>query len=255
VTSDASSALVDAALLLLPYCVTGVAAVWLVYLVLRRRASRESRARCRQRSDERESDARELQDTLLQDTQGLILRFQAIAEQLRKGDQVRKSIEDALDRADEVLAYERDRVLEQRAEAGDLPRAIARAGAEMFVGAGVSFNVLVEGSSKDVMPAARVAIHAAVWEALSNAFRHADAGAVEAHIVYRDGELIVSVRDNGRGAAPGSFEESALRKQSGVTRMRASSKALGARLSIWSRAGAGIEVLLRIPSAAAFGKR
>ena len=254
-TSDAPSALLDAALLLLPYCVTGVAALWLVYLGSRRHAGRESRARCRQRSDEREFDARELQDTLLQDTQGLILRFQAIAEQLRKGDQVRKSIEDALDRADEVLAYERDRVLEQRAAAADLPRAIARAGAGMSAQAQVSFNVIVEGSSKDVTPAARKAIYTAVWEALSNAFRHANAGSVEAHLVYRSTELLVSVRDDGGGAAPGSLEEGVSREQSGLWHMRASSKVLGARLNIWSRAGAGIEVLLRIPAAVAYGKR
>lgn len=243
------------ALILFPCCATGMAAVWLTYILLRKHARRKYQARSIRCMDERELEARDLQDTLLQDTQGLILRFQAIAEQLRKGDHVRQAIEDALDRADEVLAHDRERVSGQRAAAVDLPQSFAMAGAALSADAHSSFNILVEGSSKRVVPEAREAIYAAGREALTNAFRHADAHAVETHIVYGDSELRICVRDDGCGAAPGSIEKSACLRQSGVARMRASASALGARLTIWSRPGAGTEVELRIPSAVAYSNR
>lgn len=245
----------EAALLLLPCCAIGMAIVGIIYVCLRKHAGTNILARSKAPLCERESQAHELQDALLQDAQGLILHFQAIAERLREGDRVRKAIEDVLDRADEVLAHERDRMTEQRGAATDLPHTFAMAGSELSLGAPTSFNVTVEGSSKEVARAAGEIICAAGREALANAFRHAGARSVETHIVYGERELLVCVRDDGRGAAPGSLESSALLGQSGVARMRALANALGARLNIWSRAGAGTEVQLRVPSAVAYDRR
>jgi hypothetical protein len=63
---------------------------------------------------ERDRRARDVEDALLQDAQGLILKVQGLVKQLDEGDPMRKSVEQALDRADEKLSEDRDRVQDLR---------------------------------------------------------------------------------------------------------------------------------------------
>lgn len=249
---------VQTALLIVYCCITGTAIVWLIYLLRWKRTNRKIQAELKQRTKEREVEAQKLQDTLLQNTQGLILRFHAIAEQLRDGDEARKKIEDALDRADEVLADEREKVasLNMPAEAvNNLPKAFAVAGAELVAGTPVSFQVLVEGSPRDLNPTVRDQVYAVGREALANAICHARAGSIEAHVIYTDEELLIRVRDDGRGVDSHVLEEGAHSGRSGLASMRARAQALGAQLYIWSRAGAGTEVELRVPAAVAYSRQ
>src|SRR5262249_18758635 len=75
-----------------------------------RQVTRQVRMRMEVRLEERERIARDLHDTLLQSVQGLILKFDAVAKRIPRGDPARQAIDETLDRADEILAEGRDRV-------------------------------------------------------------------------------------------------------------------------------------------------
>ena len=79
-------------------------------LRLRQAAARLS-ARLEERLAERERIARDLHDTLLQGFQGLILRFHDAMMEIPEPEPARRLMETALDRADEVMAEGRDRVV------------------------------------------------------------------------------------------------------------------------------------------------
>jgi signal transduction histidine kinase len=75
------------------------------------------------RMAERERAALVLQDMLLQNLQGLILRFQGVSHRLPADSAERATIEAILDQADEVLAEARERMLALRAGAAEDGRA------------------------------------------------------------------------------------------------------------------------------------
>jgi hypothetical protein len=66
---------------------------------------------------ERERLAREVEDALVQNAQGVILNVHGIVKNLSASDPMRLKVEQALDRADEQLSEDRDRVQDLRARA------------------------------------------------------------------------------------------------------------------------------------------
>lgn len=65
----------------------------------------------------RERLAREVEDALLQNAQGLIINVHGIVKNLAAADPLRQRVERALDRADEQLSKDRDRVQDLRTQA------------------------------------------------------------------------------------------------------------------------------------------
>lgn len=85
-------------------------------------------------------------------------------------------------------------------------------------------------------------IYRVAQEGLTNVLRHAGATLVTVALRQSDGEVMLSVTDNGRGLAPGAPE-------SGLQGMRERAMLIGAELEVQSRAGEGTAVVLRIPVA------
>jgi signal transduction histidine kinase len=236
-------------------CVAGgAAAVWALVRLRVRRAAVRVRRRLEERMAERERIARELHDTLLQGVQGLLLRFQVAADRIPKGEPAREMMDRALERADQVLDEGRERVKALRAPVGgapELPQALARIVEELAPADASPFRITVEGSVRELEPIVREEVQMIAREALTNAYRHATAGKIEAEIAYGDDALTVRIRDDGKGidgevlreGRPGHF---------GLLGMRERAKRLRAHLRIWSRPGAGTEVELRIPAAIAY---
>jgi len=79
-----------------------------IYLYAARRTETILRRHLEVRLDEGARVSRELHDTLVQGIQGLILRFQAVAERIPAREPAREMMERALERADEVLVATRD---------------------------------------------------------------------------------------------------------------------------------------------------
>ena len=108
-----------------------LAVLWQVYQMRVRLLARQMRIRMSERLEERERIARELHDTLLQSTQGLLLIFRAFWIELSEGNPMREKLGSALDRANDVIGEARDRVQELRTTDildGDLESAFAKAG-------------------------------------------------------------------------------------------------------------------------------
>ncbi|WP_246387864.1 triple tyrosine motif-containing protein [Chiayiivirga flava] len=213
------------------------------------------RARMQERHDERERIARELHDTLLQGFQGLILRFQGVADRLPADDPLRETMERALDRAEGVLVEGRDRVRELRAadgETSDLRAALLRLGQDLEADSPTRFRVAVVGRAEPLTPLVREEIYCIVREAIFNAFQHADARLVEVEISYARSELRVSVRDDGRGIDADVLGAGRKPGHWGLPGMRERAQRVGASVEVLSKPGVGTDVLLRMPRALAF---
>ncbi|ATB41963.1 two-component system sensor protein [Cystobacter fuscus] len=236
----------------------GLLLLWLMYLLRLRQLTAKMRGRLEERHAERERIARELHDTLLQSVQGLVLRLQAVAEQLPEHEPARQAMEKALDRADEVLAEGRDRVMDLRssAHAGrDLSDALVRVGKELAENLPMSFRLVTEGVPQELNAAVQVEIFLIGREALLNAFQHAGGTAVEAELHYDSDELRVRIRDDGAGVDPEVLEMGGRPGHWGLAGMHERAARIGATLQVWSRTDAGTEVELKVPAEIVYRRR
>ena len=233
----------------------GGLALWWCVRVRIRQVTARMRASHADRTAERERIARELHDTLLQGTQGLILQFQAAANDIAEGNPTRDKLEKALDRADALMAEGRDRVMDLRVPADamrDLPEAFAAAGSELAQGRSVAFRTVAEGTPRELVRHVQDEAYSIGREALINAFRHAEAQCIEVQLIHAQEGFRIRVRDDGRGIDPDALEAGSRPRHWGLPGMRERAQQIGAKLDIWSRPGAGTEIELRIPAAVAY---
>jgi signal transduction histidine kinase len=235
--------------------VGGLGIISVLFLIRVRQVAARMRGRAQERLDERERIARELHDTLLQSTQGLILRFQSVANRIPAQDPTRDLLDKALNRADEVIAEGRDRVLDLRVPVdtlNDLPKAFATAGEDLALGRAVSFRTVVEGEPRALERLVKDEAYRIGREALLNAFQHAEAASIEVQTIFAESDFCVRVRDDGRGiglSAPGARTRPG---HWGLTGMRERAKTIGAQLNVWSKDAAGTELELKIPASIAY---
>uniref|UniRef100_UPI0021477429 sensor histidine kinase n=1 Tax=Tahibacter caeni TaxID=1453545 RepID=UPI0021477429 len=227
------------------------ATLFALYLLRLRQLAARLRARLDERHRERERIARELHDTLLQGVQGLILRFQAIANKVPRSEPLRDALETTLDRAEALVVEARDRVQDLRAGIADdpldLPDAFARTGAELAEAYPAEFRVVVEGHLPALDSLRRDEIFRIGREALFNAFRHAQARHIEVEIAAERERLRLRVRDDGRGIEEAILDAGGKAGHWGLSGMRERANGLGAQLNIWSRRGRGSEIELLLP--------
>jgi signal transduction histidine kinase/ligand-binding sensor domain-containing protein len=234
--------------------------LWIAYALRVRQLGARMRARLEERIEERERIARELHDTLLQGVQGLILKFQNATEEIPPDTAARRMMEEALDRADDVLIEGRDRVKDLRTspDSGlDLAPEIGAMGADLAKQHSIRFNLSVESKPRPLDPIVREEVIRIAREALANAFRHAHATKIEAEIIYHRAELRLRVRDDGCGI-DGAILEAGRPGHWGLPGMRERAKKIQGSFELWSRQGAGTEIELRIPARIAYlgsGKR
>lgn len=113
--------------------------------------------------------------------------------------------------------------------------------------AGVRCEISVTGKPKSLQPAILQQIISIGREALVNALQHSQATLIEAEVEYSPRRLRLVVRDNGRGIDP-HIARSGKDSNWGLLGMREQAARIGARLSIWSRSGAGTEVEVSVPN-------
>ena len=200
--------------------------------------------------------ARDLHDTLLQGFQGLMLRLQAIDESLPPGE-VKDELERTLDRGDQVVAESRKAVHDLRLSTlvtNDMARAIRTIGEELSSANSATFELLVEGETRELHPIVRDELYRITREALRNAFSHARAQHIEAEVTYGQQLFRLRIRDDGEGIAPVILEDGRAGHY-GLPGMRERAADIGAKLDIWSGAGTGTEIDLSIAGSIAYGKR
>ncbi|MEO8523735.1 MAG: two-component regulator propeller domain-containing protein [Caldimonas sp.] len=237
-------------------CVSGAGLVaWMLVRLRFRQLSARLRERLEARHGERERIARELHDTLLQSTQGLVLHFQAFANGIASDDPSRHTLEKALARADRVLEEGRDRVLDLRVASGstpDLEQALAAAGQELSHGRTTAFRVFVEGAPREIERSVSEEAYRIGREALLNAFQHANARSIEVQVIFGQDTLRVRVMDDGVGIDTNAVGAGSPPGHWGLKGMQERAKEVGATVDVWSRPGAGTEVELQIPAALAY---
>jgi len=228
--------------------------LWALYQLRLRQLARQFNMTLDARVSERTRIARELHDTLLQGFQGITLRVQGAVKNIPKDDPLRKAIDDALDRADEVLHEARDRVRNlrrRRTDENDLPDRLTKCGQELAKDHAATFTLVIVGEPKVLESTVQDEASRIAEEALTNAFRHASAAKIETEITYDSSALRVRVRDDGVG-----IDKSVLSNGHpghwGLTGMRERARAIRAELNIWSREATGTEVELVIPASIAY---
>lgn len=113
----------------------------------------------------------------------------------------------------------------------------------------VAFNkALVDDTLPD---STRTCVYRVLQESLHNCEKHAVATRVEVTISSHGGQILLEVRDNGRGFATDSRGMSRRPGRFGILGMRERALASGGRLAIESAPGEGTGVLLWVPTAAA----
>lgn len=232
----------------------GLAAVVALYRFRMRLLTRSLQARFDIRIQERERIAREIHDTLLQGFQGLVLRFQAIANSLPKGAASRTAIDEALERADAVLVDGRSRILDLRLEPSetDLARALVARASEIVGPDGPRVELTREGAARALHPLIREEVERIAEEALRNALHHAEASRIEILLHWGAQELLLAVRDNGIGMRPSIFDDARRGGHFGLVGMRERAERVGGQLTVTSREGAGTEIALTLPARAAY---
>ncbi|WP_263411417.1 sensor histidine kinase [Terriglobus tenax] len=228
-------------------------ALLLVYLEWNRKLTQLKavyNARLEGRVRERTRLARDLHDTLLQDIQGLILRFQAYLLRLPGDDQNHHALAVSLRQAEESLVESRDAIHEIRTrplELRDLPDALGEFADEMaFLS---DATVLVEGDAAALAGCQLDAeeIFQISKEAIRNAMQHAHATLVRVQITCDDNTFQVAIEDDGVGLPEKLSSGLAVPGHWGIRGMSERAERLGCTFQIRSghMAGKGTLVLLQ----------
>jgi signal transduction histidine kinase len=200
-----------------------------------------------------------LNDTLLQNFQGLLLRFQSVLKVLPEHPlEARQRLESAIAQAAQAITDARDAIQGLRplaAETGDLARAITDVAEELKAQSTdpdpPAIVVEVMGELRNLNPVVRDEAYRIAGEALRNAFRHARARRIIVEIGYDKRQFRLGVRDDGKG-----IDEDTIRRQApgqfGMHGMRERAEIVGGRLEVWSKLASGTEVELSIPADIAY---
>ncbi|MHB8394236.1 MAG: histidine kinase [Candidatus Dormibacteria bacterium] len=203
-------------------------------------------------TNERNRIAREIHDTLAQGLTGIILQLQAAEAWLgREPSRALDAVEHAGDLARSSLQEARRSVWDLRPEgleraglAGAVRDELARIGQR----SGTKTSVQIRGlRGLTLAPGVEVAIFRVIQEAVANSMHHAHPKSVRVEMTRNQGQLRVTVTDDGSGFQPtsprrvGSF---------GITSMTERAVACGGTLELDSTLGGGTQVVLRVPCAA-----
>lgn len=228
--------------------------LWLAYRVRMAQVARRIRSRLEERLGERERIARELHDTLLQGVQGLVLRFQSVANRIPAEEPSRKLLEAALKRADEVIIEGRNRVRNLRSSdrPGDLLGILRELVDSAEFNPPIPVRAVVEGKPRPLHPLVSAEVSRIAGEALFNIARHARAHSVDAAITFGDRHLGIEIRDDGVGIAEPVLLCGRKEGHFGLVGMRERAERIGGTLAIDSRAGQGTYVMLKLPANLAY---
>jgi signal transduction histidine kinase/ligand-binding sensor domain-containing protein len=232
----------------------------LLYQFRLRQIAHEFDVRLKERLEERTRIARELHDTLLQSLHGLLFRFQAARNLFaRRPQEAMEALDGAIARTEEAIAESHDAIKDLRPEPvaqsdlGGLLRATGKELQSTANGNAVppAFEVIVEGELRGLSPLLQGEVYRIARELLINAFRHACARRVEAEVHYAGSHLRVRIRDDGKGIAPEVLKHGGPEGHWGLRGVKERAERIGAKLDFWTEAGAGTEVQLTVPAAAA----
>lgn len=203
--------------------------------------------------EERRRIASDLHDDLCQRLSGMKLSIEVFEDEVRHGSEagyqrlqlLKSQLENMIGTVRRMSSSLRPSVLD---DFGLLPalRVMAREQEEMH---GLRIDVQAEGYASAVeLREHETALYRIVQEALSNIVQHADAGEARIDLAVRDGEIVLSIQDNGIGFSPSEvrYSESDMRGM-GLVSMRERAQQLHGRLRVESVPGSGTAVTVQLP--------
>jgi signal transduction histidine kinase len=254
----------------------GGAGAWLIGTLIRGRRAQSQQLAERADRLERERDllareavaeerlriARELHDVVAHNLSVVVVQAQALGPAVARDPELARnlalSIEDvgreAMDEMRHLLGVLR--ASSETADAGEdaatealgpqpgldrLPALV-----EQMRQAGVAVDVTVRGASRALPPAVALSAYRIVQEALTNVLKHAGPASARVLVEYGDAGVVLSVTDDGRGAAA-NLSGPAPRGH-GLVGMRERAALFGGELAAGPRPGGGFEVRARIPA-------
>lgn len=207
------------------------------------------------RAAEREHIARDLHDTLLQSSQGLILKVHAASRRMSADNPDRARLDAAVTNADLTLVEGRDRINELR-NAG---RTTARLRSDLIAigqSAADETGTNFAQAGNEALPELHADIVDEVFsigrEALLNAFRHAKAQHVMLELTNTRSGFVLSVIDDGRGMGDDALARATIMGHWGVAGMRERAARIRGSLKFSNRPNNGMEVVLTIPAKVAY---
>jgi signal transduction histidine kinase len=216
--------------------------------------SQQLNMRFEARLSERTRIAQDLHDTLLQGLVSASMQLHVANDHLAQDSPAKPMVGRVMQLMGQVIEEGRDAVRGLRSTSGnadDLESAFSQIGQELATEEVKDYRIIVEGTSRPLHPLIRDEAYRIGREALGNAFRHAQASKIEVELEYATKHLRILVRDNGTGI-DSKVLQAGRDGHWGLAGMRERAESIGARLKVWSRAQAGTEVELLIPSQVAF---
>ncbi|HEV8268784.1 MAG TPA: sensor histidine kinase [Thermoanaerobaculia bacterium] len=189
---------------------------------------------------ERDRISRDLHDVMGHHLTALTLNLE-VASHLASGE-ARTAVEKAravaklllADVRDVVSRFREDHVIDVKPALLALARALPHP----------EIDVQVDNDVRVADPALAETLVRCVQEAITNAAKHSRAKRLAVRVSVRDGGLVVTAQDDGRGAAQ-------VREGHGLTGMRERVSALGGTLEIETAEGRGFGVVMKLPGTAA----
>jgi len=239
---------------------TFLVVLWALYQLRLRQIARVFDVRLEERVGERTRIARDLHDTLLQNFQGLLLRFQTVLALCEtRPAEAKEVLRSSIDQTAQAITEGREAVQGLRAstvESNDLAQAITTLGEQLAAegsnATSAGLHVEVEGTPRNLHPIVRDEIYRIASEALRNAFRHAEAEQIEVEFRYDQRQFRLRVRDDGKGIEATFLTAEGRTGHFGLHGMRERAKFMGGKLTVWTAAESGTEIELTLPAARAY---
>lgn len=223
-----------------------------------RRLTQQLNDRFEERLAERTRIAQDLHDTLLQGFLSASMQLHVAVDDLPDDSPVKLRLNHVQQLMGQVIAEGRNTVQGLRSittDYLDLEQAFSRLPQDLAIHkdteAEIEFRVIVKGRPRSLHPIIRDEVYRLGRAALVGAFRRSRAKNVEVELKYTTGHLRVLVRDDGHGMNS-QTSRSERDEHLELAGLRERAERIGARLKVRSRATAGTEVELSIPSQVAF---
>lgn len=233
---------------------------WAAYRWRVRQVAARLDLKFQERLEERTRIAQDLHDTLLQGVLSASMQLHVAVDGIAADVPEKPLLRRALQLLAQVIEEGRNAVRGLRTPApgpsgaDDLGQALSRVPQDLGLQEPGGFRVIVEGLPRPLRPLIRDEVYRIGREALVNAFRHSGAAQIEVEIEFAARALRLLVRDDGRGIDP-EVLRAGREGHWGLSGMRERAQRMGARLTAWSRAGAGTEVELSVPGEIAFERQ
>ncbi len=228
---------------------------WAAYRFRVRQLQGRMQMQFEERLSERTRIAQDLHDTLLQGVVSAAMQLDVATERVGEKSPAKPMLDHINGLMANVIAEGRNALKGLRSPTvnylTDLEQRFSDIRQDLEIGERISFRTIVSGQPRPLLSVIGEETHQITREALTNAFRHSGATAIEVEIEYTERQFRIVVRDNGSGIDP-AIVKSGREGHFGLSGMRERAHNVEGQLRVYSRSKGGTEVELTIPGRIAF---